>query len=147
MAAPKEQPEQKVDLDLDVIAPPPKTLRLKGVVYEIPSDIPVVTLVQIVQMREKIEAAENGSVDEQVEAVQGLFDVVMNLLRAERPDMPELTVSVEQLMYIVGMILSGIEGVTMDEALAHALSGGEATSKQADDDVPPTKSKPRKKAA
>lgn len=153
MAAEPEQkpdtPERKVDLDLDVLAPPPRTMQFKGVIYNIPADISVPTLLQAVRLREQVAAGESGDIEDQEVAVQAMFDLVMNLIRAENgPDIPELNVTVTQLMYIVGLILSGQENVTMDQALISALGGDEDVKPTEDEaEHPPTVRKPRKKAA
>lgn len=141
------RPEQAtVDLDLDVIAPPERTFRFKGSVYRIPGDVPVTTLIRASQLRETMDVDSGSTEDEQREAISAMFDLVMELIKAENPEAEELNVSVPQLLYLIGLILSGVEGVTMNQAIEETLQPPAKPKKKEDADHPPT-SRRRAKAA
>lgn len=112
-------PKQRVDLDLDALAPPNRTVLLRGKVYELPGDIPITTVIEALRVQTKLQA----SLDEDpVEGINELLEIVWSLFREVNPDFEPIPLSMTQVMEILGLILSGMN-VSFEDAVQEAIVG------------------------
>lgn len=135
-----------VDLDLDVLAPDSRTFVFRGKTYSVPGDISVPTLVEAMKLRGRMLALDaDGDEEAKSETVEALYVLVMDIVKDANEDVSELRLSITQLMYLLGLILSGEEGVTPEEALAAEIAPQAPEKAAEDSEHPPTSRK--KKAA
>lgn len=129
-------PKQKVDLDLDALAPPNRTVRLRGNVYELPGDIGIDTIVRAMQLSQAIEAADES---DSMAAIDGMLEIIYDLFRECNPKFEPMTLTMGQMMHILGLIMSGMD-IEMDEAVRETLIGQqvETEAEEKEDGSPPT---------
>jgi len=129
-------PKQVVDLDLDAIAPPNRTLRLGGKVYELPGDMPIETIIRAMQLQGQMESEDEA---EAVGAINSLIEIIYDLFRECDPDFVPIKLSLSNVMNILGLVLSGMN-IDFDEAIKEAIAGieeeAEAEPKEGDEHPP-----------
>ena len=134
-------PKQRVDLDLDALAPPNRTLRLGGKVYELPGDMPIETVIHAMQLQAAIES-EDGR--ESLAAINELLEIIYGLFRLTNDDFEPMPLSLGNIVQILGLVLSGMD-IDFDEAVRETLVGeGAEMDEQPEDgaDHPPTSLEP-----
>jgi len=90
-------------IDLDKLLPPDKRVLLGGTEYKLPGDPPAVLWLRIQQLA----ASDGTGLD--VDAIQDLYDRVLELFRVHQPAMEELPVGLVQLVSLLGVVYSGEE--------------------------------------
>jgi hypothetical protein len=121
-------PKQRVDLDLDALAPPPRTFSLDGKVYSLPGEIPIPDVVAAMQMQKRLEEVDEmiqvpdeeldlAAVGNLVGEITGeLTALVEKLVGQELP----ATLTIRQLFGVVGLVMSG-RSVQPQEAVLDTL--------------------------
>lgn len=128
-------PKQKVDLDLDAIAPPNRTVRLGGNVYELPGDMPIESIVRAMQLQGQMESEDE---EESLAALNDLLEIIYDLFRSANDDFVPMPLSLGNVMNILGLVLSGME-IDFETAVKEALIGQEDDVQPEDTaDHPPT---------
>ena len=134
-------PKQVVDLDLDAIAPPRRTVRLNGRVYELPGDMPIDTIVRAMQLQGQMESEDE---DKSLAAINELLEIIYDLFRQCDPEFVPMPLGLNAVMQILGLVLSGME-IDFEQAVKEALVGLETDEDaQPEDgaDHPPTSPPP-----
>lgn len=135
--------EQKVDLDLDVIAPEPRTFRFGGKVYKLPAEIPIPTTIDALRLHDVLTSAEPGT-PEMIGALDELYKLELEIVQVHQPDVERLMLSERQMMRVFGLIVRGPD-VELPEAILETLEthGAEGDEEGEVEKLPPTPRKPR----
>lgn len=107
-------------IDLDELLGEPKKVRLKGVVYKLPPDLPVELYLRIVKLN------ETGATE--AELVDALYEQLLELFRYDKPDLKTLPVSMSQLVNAVATIYGQGDEAEGDAAPPRKRQSGGATS-------------------
>lgn len=75
----------RVDLDLDALAPEPKTVRLWGKVWLLPADLLLSTVVRLTRFAESGDAEASGS-----ELPAEMAELLLELFRVHQPNLEKL---------------------------------------------------------
>ena len=142
----KEGPKRKVDLDLDALQPPPRTIQYAGKVYELPGSASISTINRLLQLDEAFRVAqESTDALDANRALQEMYEMVMDLFRQRDPEVPDLDLSMEDMQQVTGLVISG-EPVDLDEAVRATLQGEDDEAAQAEaakvGSLPPPKAPP-----
>lgn len=104
-------------IDLDLLAPPPKQVRIGGEVYTLPGDIPVELYLRINQFN-----ADGAKVTD-LEVIQYLHDELLKLFHVHHPGLDELPMSIAQAVLAVGVIYGGAGQEDQDGPPPRAKAG------------------------
>lgn len=132
-------PKARVDLDLDALAPPPKTVRLRGRVYELPGDIGLDAIIRALQLSDNIGA---DAEEESIAAMRELVEIIYDLFRECDPNFEPVPLTLTQILNILGLIMSGLDidfEAALKEALVDSDAAADDTKKAAEEGRPPTR--------
>lgn len=145
-------PKIRADIDLDALRPPDRTVKFRGVVYMFPSEVPLDTVLEAIQIYEGLNALNEGKTmtpANQAKIMHRLEGLIMGLLRERNPEIGELRLGATELGTLLASIIVGAgTQMNVDDAVAAALTGRSEedilAEKKASGGRPPT---PRKKAS
>ncbi len=102
--------EKLVDVDLDALAPRPKTVKLDGKVWKLPGDMPLPLFFQLQAYEQRIEEGVTESV-----LLAEMSDALLSLLKVHQPQLKELPgIGLQTLVAALPAIYSG--GAAVGEA-------------------------------
>lgn len=136
-----QSPQRKVDLDLDELQPPARTFRKDGVVYELPGEIPIPTVIEALQV---MSTLEDPKVDASA-AFTKMYDIVLDLIRQKNPDVDRIMLGSGEVQQLMGLIVGGAPGAPLPDAVLETLQkdGADTDGDGKVTKLPPT---PRKRA-
>lgn len=114
-------------IDLDELVPDGPRVKLRGVEYELPPDLPVELYLWI----QKLNAGDSEALEmPEDEMVSKLYGEVLELFRYKRPELERLPLRLAELVTIVGRVY-GETGEDEDEPVPppRSRSGGATSSK------------------
>jgi hypothetical protein len=107
-------------LDLDVLRPPSRRVKIRDTEYLVPGDIPVPLIVKATQLQSQL--ADTSDERQQGELLSSLYTEVMALFRIERPDLPDLPLSMTELSLVLGYVISGAAPNTLEGAVTETIA-------------------------
>jgi len=129
-----------VDLDLDALAPPQKTMLLGGREYVVPGDIPARRVADFMRLTARMSGNEEDFSDNAA-SIDAMTTLVANLLERYNPPMTAEEISeeltVEGMTLIVGLAV-GRPGSTLPDAVIETLTDGDQPEAEAVDRDHPT---------
>ena len=129
-------PKQRVDLDLDALAPPNSTVRMQGKVYELPGDIPIESVIRALQLKDGLMDVENEDEEATLATINELQEIIYDLFRQCDPSFEPFPLTLTSMMHILGFVLSGLD-VDFESAVQGALAD-EGDDEEAEAADPPT---------
>jgi hypothetical protein len=94
-------------IDLDAAVPEGIAVKINGEKYLLPGDIPVPDYLEIARLSEKLSTGDEAS----AEALEGLYEQVLDLFRIEQPDLEDLPIGPERL----GTLIMGLYSAAAEE--------------------------------
>lgn len=82
-------------IDVDVVVGKPKEVKLKGVIYKVPADMPVELYLRV----NNFDPAA-----EEKEVIQGLYNDLLGLFREYQPELESLPLGLVQMMATIPLI-------------------------------------------
>lgn len=105
---------ENVDFDLDALAPTPKQVRIGGVIYALPGDMPLELFIKVNAFDQRLKAGEDEG-----QVVEELYDEVLALFQEHQPDMDSLPRGVG-LTGLLGLVVGTYSGQGQDDDAAGA---------------------------
>ena len=143
-----QSPQQKVDLDLDVLAPPARTFKLDGKVYRLPREIPLLDLLDAFRLDQRFRASTPGS-EEMEAALREIYEMVLGYVRSANDKAVEsLPLTESGLGHLWALLLGGTTAENLQEAVHEILemAGAEVDEEGQVQGLPPTPRKRGKQA-